>query len=182
MNSQNRIKSQPVLRSLLRVGNIPYLLGAGVLMLSMFWGLQGIEEVQEATLVFTDASGSGPTLAGTDLQIKTFSDGGFAWGDINGDGCLDLVVNTSSKSPGTRVLISDCDANNPVFNDETVTRCSGCFDKNRIDNVERTVLLTDLNNDGYVDMVANGNALVEVYRNSGPPNYQFGSPILSISG
>lgn len=149
--------------------------------MALFWSLQGIEEVQSGTPTFTNVATNSTGHAGIDLANFTSADGGFAWGDINQDGCLDLVINTNSKSPGTRVLVSDCDATNPRFSDETSSLCSGCESSGRRDNVERSVVLADLNNDGYVDLVANGNALIEIYENSGPPNYAFGTTAMTIT-
>ncbi|MEM6265222.1 MAG: PKD domain-containing protein, partial [Bacteroidota bacterium] len=129
------------------------------------------------TNVATTASGH----AGGDIAINRSADGGFAWGDINADGCLDLVVNSKGKSPGTRVFWSDCDADNPVFTDVTASKCTDCDNSSKSDETERSCILADVNHDGYVDLITGGNELLQVFQNSGPPNYSFGTADFNIT-
>ncbi len=122
---------------------------------------------------FTNVATNASEHAGSDLAISGSKDGGFAWGDINEDGYLDVVVNTRINGTGTRVLISDpSDPTNPVFSDLSADYCQHCTQNFR----ERSALLADLNNDGYVDLVRNTSRNgLDIYLNQGPDSsYAFG--------
>ena len=100
-------------------------------------------------------------------------DGGIAWGDLNNDGAIDVVVNTQDGNINTRIYYSSGGAN-PTFSDVTSQVAAGLLRT----NTERSVVLADFNNDGYVDLVRNRNSLVEIYLNTGPnatPPYSFGT-------
>ena len=134
-----------------------------VLIIAFIMGVQ-VSFAQNFTNVAIDGAGN----AGSATAVSGAKDGGFAWGDINQDGCLDLVVNTNST---TRILISDCALPTPSFTDVTSSLCSGCLDN----KTERTALLADINRDGYIDMLRNTAKRLEVYLNNGPANnYAFG--------
>ncbi|MEM6263123.1 MAG: FG-GAP-like repeat-containing protein [Bacteroidota bacterium] len=147
---------------------------AGIVALA---GILAITQTQQTTgapsfaNVATDDAGN----AGSVLAQSSNKEGGFAWGDINNDGCLDLVVNTFTKSPGTRIFISDCNLPNPTYSDQTSTLCSSCDDSGKGQNQERTTMLADINHDGYVDLMYGGNGLFYIHANSGPPSYSYGS-------
>lgn len=179
MALKNQPSPKPALSSKVLVYGVSSFIAISAIILGVM-GIEGIEET-EVSQSFSNVAISGSGNAGTDIAISTNSDGGFAWGDINNDGCLDLVVNTYTKSPGTRILISDCDATDPSFSDETTTICPGCESSSRADDVERSANLVDVNHDGEIDLIINGNALVEVYLNSGAPTYQFGTADFSIT-
>ncbi len=108
--------------------------------------------------------------AGPDVAIDSFKEGGLAWGDLNGDGCLDLVVNTRDGDQGSRLLFSDC-APDPSFTDVTQTHAPGLAETVR----SRSVIVGDLNNDGLLDFARNNSERIELYFNGGPESgYHFG--------
>ncbi|MEM6264780.1 MAG: FG-GAP-like repeat-containing protein [Bacteroidota bacterium] len=143
---------------------------AGIIAIAGILAVTKVEKTQSQT--FSNVAIAGVGNAGADAAISGNKDGGFAWGDINADGYLDLVVNTESSS-GTRILIANpIDPNNPFFEDQTTTLCNHCEQV----VMERSAILVDLNHDGYLDMLRNtsySGALL--YLNRGPAeNYQFG--------
>ncbi|MEO0469281.1 MAG: FG-GAP-like repeat-containing protein [Bacteroidota bacterium] len=148
--------------------------GAFGLALAGIISLTGILATQ-ATHSFTEVANGDPGNAGDDAGLNGQKDGGFAWGDINQDGFLDLVINTNrnNASHRTRVLISNpTDPDNPFFEDKTEDLCKGC----RNVNLERSALLADINHDGYLDLVRNtSRSRIELYLNNGPAsNFSFG--------
>ena len=54
-------------------------------------------------------------------------DGGVAWADLNNDGCLDLIFNTTDNAGGmrSRMYFSDCALPTPTFTDVTVANANG---------------------------------------------------------
>lgn len=125
---------------------------------------------------FTNVAKGGTGNAGNALAISTISDGGFAWGDINEDGLLDLVVNTHDAAVGTRILIAKIKPNGDhIFQDKTNDYCDHCETLYK----ERTAILADINHDGYLDLIRNNafysGSSVLIYLNRGASEgYQFG--------
>ncbi len=110
--------------------------------------------------------------AATGTAVGGDKDGGIAWGDFNGDGWPDLIVNTATAD-GSRLLFSDGAAPDPEFRDVTATHAPGLAER----TLERSVVVGDINNDGHLDLVRNGFVRVEVYLNRGPdadPPFSFG--------
>ncbi len=121
------------------------------------------------------------------VDLNAIKEGGHAWGDLNNDGCLDLIVNTSVNGIGTRVYFSNCDSNpdSITFSDVTLSHAAGLVG-NRVD---RSLILGDYNNDGYVDFARNTVGQIQIFINKGPtasPAYSFGdasqNPNLTIAG
>lgn len=116
---------------------------------------------------------------GTDARVTGDKDGGLAWGDFNNDGCLDLLVNTNSTQD-SRLLMNNCDRANPELVDVTATNAAGLL----LDTEDRSAILADLNNDGYLDIVRNRYQRMEIYFNNGPivppmigTDYTFGNAV-----
>ncbi|MFK8003294.1 MAG: FG-GAP-like repeat-containing protein, partial [Polyangiales bacterium] len=101
---------------------------------------------------------------GTDAAVTGNKDGGLAWGDFNNDGCLDLLINTADATQRSRLLQNNCSAVSPELVDVTTTLAPGLLRNNG----DRSALLVDLNNDGYLDIVRNNNRRMEIYFNNGP--------------
>jgi len=119
--------------------------------------------------IFSDVS----SVTGTDFGGN--KDGGVSWADINNDGCLDLLFNTTDNNASrrSRILLSDCSLPNPSFTDITATHIDG-FTKRELD---RSIFVADLNNDGYLDLGRNISNRFEIYLNKGPtatPPFSFG--------
>lgn len=158
---------------------LTYKANIGLTLVILFAGVLGIMQMNETTetagtLSFSNVAISGAGNAGTAIALGGSKDGGFAWGDINKDGYLDLAVNTSNNASWarTRIYISDpTDPANPTFTDETNNLCQGCT----YSQTERCLILADINHDGEIDLIRNTSRRLEIYLNKGAAdNYAFG--------
>lgn len=108
-------------------------------------------------------------VPGSGLEVGGDKDGGVAWGDIDGDGCLDAAINTTSA--GTFIALQQ--------------GCTGAFDivTTVPANRERSVLLGDINNDGHLDLIRNSSASIDIHLNNGEASPWFAdTPSQQISG
>lgn len=125
--------------------------------------LAGIQSWAQPT--FTNVAGA------LNVDVGGAKDGGFAWADFNEDGYLDVLINTSSTTLGSRLLYSNAAAS---FTDVTATHAQGIDNGNR---TERQVTYGDINNDGYIDFAINTSSRIKIFINNGPtstPAYSFG--------
>ncbi|MFN4256964.1 MAG: FG-GAP-like repeat-containing protein, partial [Saprospiraceae bacterium] len=122
---------------------------------------------------FTEqAASKGVNLGGT-------KDGGLAFGDIDNDGDLDLIVNTGDTwgtTANTRVYLNSGPPNY-TFTDVTASRCTQCLTDR---NTERSVSFGDFNNDGYLDFVVNSSGAEKVFKNRGASQPGFFDRVLYL--
>ncbi len=143
---------------------------ASIAMLILCLAISGVGYSQSFTNV---AASKGVALGGN-------KDGGFSFADLNGDGYLDLIVNTDQGDDNHRTqLYFNQGPPNYNFVNVTATHANnlrksvstGCSE------MERCAVVGDLNHDGYPDFVRNSSCRVEVWLNKGPnasPAYSFG--------
>jgi len=119
---------------------------------------------------FTQISGAN----GLDHNSVGNFNNGQAWGDIDNDGDLDVIIMVGATGIQARgILYQNSGAPNYTFTDITNTHILGFID-NKIGG--RQMLIVDFNNDGFNDILRGGGGAedTEVYYNDGPPNYTFG--------
>ena len=125
-------------------------------------------------------NGAGAYAAGvnvTGAAGQGLRDGGVAWGDLDNDGNLDvLVVGYNGANRQLRVYF----CNNPATNSFTMVNVTGAANQGMRYS---KVALADFNNDGYLDVLvvgtltnANSGGVLRVYPNKG--NRTFGAPII----
>ncbi|NNE29297.1 MAG: VCBS repeat-containing protein, partial [Saprospiraceae bacterium] len=111
------------------------------------------------------------------LGITSPNSGGQAWGDLNEDGYLDVIVfdNSTANSAASKMFLNNGPPNY-TFNDVTNSKINGW---NTAVLWGRQMVVADFNNDGYNDVLRGGGGItvVEVYFNDGPPNYTFGNAL-----
>ena len=116
-----------------------------------------------AQLSFTNLATAKNIHIGTSAK-----DGGFTWADFNNDGYKDLLVNTNNSTAKSRLLYND-GAPNFTFTDVTVSKAPALLSN----LTERSAIAGDIDNDGDIDFVRNTHSLIEVFKNSGAPNFTF---------
>ena len=121
-----------------------------------------------STTVFSQPSFSNSAVA-KNLHVGTVAkDGGFTWADFNNDGNKDLLINTNNSTSKSRLLYSN-GAPNFTFTDVTASKAPALL----TNLTERSAISGDIDNDGDIDFVVNTHSLIEVFKNSGAPNFTF---------
>lgn len=129
-----------------------------------------------ATVYVTVSCASGNFVEAGDffnLDLGGTKEGGLTWADFNNDGLLDVLVNTSNTTNDSRIYFANKQGI-LSFVDVTSSHAAGLLDN----NLSRTALAGDMNNDGYVDFVRNEFNRIEVFFNRGPdanPAFNFGN-------
>jgi hypothetical protein len=106
--------------------------------------------------------------ASAGLGTAGVKDGGLAWGDFNGDGCLDVLVNTADGTTRSRLYAQARGSNacTGTFTDMTTCLAGGLL----ANTLERGAIWADVDNDGDLDFARNSGSptsRIEVYRNNG---------------
>jgi len=114
---------------------------------------------RQAQAQFTDIS------ATSGADVGGVKDGGATFADLDGDGWLDLVVNTNGRS----VMLRNDGGAPPSFVDVTTTAAPSFAAR----AVDRAIVIADLNHDGHPDLVRTDYDRLEVMVNGGPPDFAF---------
>ena len=105
---------------------------------------------------FTEVAGARNAQIGTGSK-----DGGQAWADLNQDGFLDLVINTSNNTGRSRLLFWNSGTNQ--YDDVTNTHAPDLL----LNTCERSALTGDFDNDGDIDFMRSSAQRLEIYENLG---------------
>ena len=105
---------------------------------------------------FTEVAGARNAQIGTGSK-----DGGQAWADLNQDGFLDLVINTSNTTGRSRLLFWNSGTNQ--YDDVTNTHAPDLL----LNTCERSALTGDFDNDGDIDFMRSSSQRLEIYENLG---------------
>ena len=92
-------------------------------------------------------------------------DGGIAWGDLNGDGFLDIIMNTNdgnNTNGHTRIFLSNSATTWTDITNANAPTLLGSI-------TERSVMIGDIDNDGDLDFMRSTASRIEIYTNNGPP-------------
>ncbi|MEO1625613.1 MAG: FG-GAP-like repeat-containing protein, partial [Bacteroidota bacterium] len=134
----------------------------------------------------TDSAAQFSQISGAKgLDLSASSSGGHVWGDLNADGYQDVIMHNGTSGSQGKLYINSGPSGSYTFTDRTDSLIDGFNDGI---NYARQLLIADVNNDGYEDILrgGGGGSVVEVYLNQGPPIFQFGDaseqPNFSITG
>ncbi|MEM7605027.1 MAG: FG-GAP-like repeat-containing protein, partial [Myxococcota bacterium] len=108
-----------------------------------------------------------------DYDLGGNKDGGLAFGDLNGDGCIDVLVNTDNGLD-SRILVQGLGADGSCdgdFSDVSDAQAEGLTERRR----QRSALVADLNSDGALDLVVNTFPNLDIYLSSGGDTPTFGN-------
>ncbi len=104
--------------------------------------------------VFTDVAG------GTNTLVSGSKEGGVNMNDFNNDGCLDLIVGSSSFLNHIH-FDNDCNFPDPIFTPKSQCDRPHFYRRTR----PRSNVSGDLNHDGWPDYVRNDSTFVQIYLN-----------------
>ena len=110
---------------------------------------------------FSDVAGA------VNVDLAGNKDGGQCWADFNNDGFLDLAVNTNEGGFAQKSRLYYWNTTTSQFDDVTSTHVSTQFSDRR----ERSALAGDFDNDGDLDFMRSTSTELEIYENTGAPNY-----------
>lgn len=119
------------------------------------------------------------------LDVSGTKNGGAVWADFDNDGDLDVMINTGPYNSSNSYLYQN---NSGTFSNVTNTYIQDMGTGSNC--CARSLAWGDLNNDGFIDLIGNTSARIEIYLNRGTdssPNFMFGvggsmTPNMAITG
>lgn len=131
----------------------------------MLWGLVSPAQAQS----FVDVSAASGADLGGNKQA------GVSWGDLNDDGCLDIVANTLTSGIYSQMLFQDSNGGMcaGTFTNVTASHAQVFDDESR----PRPALIGDFNDDGHNDVAIAHWFKLSIFLNQGPaatPAFSFG--------